>query len=34
MRPVRESGGHYKLVPYCLTEKGKNAMEQKQHSNP
>jgi hypothetical protein len=34
MRPVRESGGHYRLVPYCLTEKGKNALEQKQHSNP
>jgi hypothetical protein len=34
MRPVRESGGHYTLVPYCLTEKGKNALERKQHSNP
>lgn len=34
MRPVRESGGRYTLVPYCLTEKGKNAMEKKQQSNP
>jgi len=29
MRPVRQSGESITLVPYCLTEKGKNLLEQR-----
>jgi len=28
-RPVRQNGENFTLVPYCLTEKGKNLLKQK-----
>lgn len=34
LRPVRQAGETYALVPYCLTEKGQALMEQKDATRP
>jgi hypothetical protein len=34
LRPVRQTGKTYTLVPYCLTEKGKALLEQKSGTQP
>jgi hypothetical protein len=32
LRPVRQSGASWKLIPYCLTEKGKAMLEERRRS--
>jgi hypothetical protein len=34
LRPVRKTGQSWKLIPYCLTEKGKASLEQRQLTPP
>jgi hypothetical protein len=34
LRPVRQTGETYTFVPYCLTEKGKALLEQKNRTQP
>jgi hypothetical protein len=34
LRPVRQTGERFAFVPYCLTEKGKAVLEQKNGTQP